>query len=294
MPLSILCTFVGASPVDSGKCFYRFDVWKPDQDVTRRLDSIDGYKRNLTDHFNVVLLRFRNDMIQEIQSIKNTSHLIEKQLLEQKVKNAQLRIHQQELQISFLHMKDSYSEVLSSFASKNTVNVIDRKETGAGGTHDLLTLLQSDNAAIQNTIGDLKAEWLLIKREIQKLRNEDHRLKQALNTLSKRFTRVQTLVDGMQSDTLLIKRQQNDLMTESSALSWRAKKNQKENLEMKQYQTRIRKSNNPVQQQLKNVQTKESHPHRFLPRIEVNESGALSHFDDQHNITRSEIGECVT
>ena len=68
-------------------------------------------------------------------------------------------------------------------------------------------------------MGDLKAEWLLLKREVNDVKSENAQLKYGQNDIKDDSIKLKDQIDALQSDTSLLKSEQQEIKSINAKLS---------------------------------------------------------------------------
>ncbi|XP_074649845.1 angiopoietin-1-like [Tubulanus polymorphus] len=275
---------VAVTSNDQQHCVYSFHVWKPNEDVTRRLEAMDIRDRNISSYFTQELYRFKNELLRELLQSKNLTHHVEKQVLEHKLESVKMRIDQQELRVKLLALETKQDKL--KLKARATSPGSDGATLTTDGQQQLISLgddlkVQSDSlqtkfASLRNEIGDLKAEWLLIKREIQDLQRGIQQLTLAHSDLQSDMVKFknsgkETLQEILSQGTAM-KLQQSEQQGITDEIKRNINLLRMEIEDLRGLQTRIRMSNSKIQDQLALLRYENSYLQRAIIKIGGNDN----------------------
>ncbi|XP_025078096.1 angiopoietin-1-like isoform X2 [Pomacea canaliculata] len=162
---------------DSSVCSSTFNVWKPEQDVLRRLEVTQLQIQNLSSFCQALAARSEFRALEQLQEVHNLSWRLEREVLGMQVTqvNGQLQATKMAAEVTNLRRElDNSNRRLDDLEldlymlrtrMRDGAPRYEREQIGS----DMVSLLKT-------SVGDLKAEWLLMKREIEALKSDTSRL----------------------------------------------------------------------------------------------------------------------
>ena len=93
---------------------------------------------------------------------------------------------------------------------------------------------------LQNNVGDLKAEWMLMKREVTTISSDTSKFTDGQADLKDATSKLTSMVQNVQKDTTSLKKQHKDLQTLNSNLRKTIVDLRNENVRLRDGQTDVR------------------------------------------------------
>ena len=211
---------------DSGTCVYSFQVWSPDGDVLTKIQDLEYSCRNSSLQMERQILEAKLEFGREMQLVGNAANSFEKALLEQRLEQMRLSGIVEKLRLELPEMRNENDRLLhmcrqlirgSSNDSKITLPSVDstkdmyRLEDKVGDNSSLLSQLKSG-------VADLKAEWLLIKREVQNILFENSQLKKVQDAVRDDTMKLKEMIEGLRVDSASLKAYQSQLKASQDKL----------------------------------------------------------------------------
>jgi predicted nucleic acid-binding Zn-ribbon protein len=176
------------------------------------------------------LLKLQNQVIGEVLNSQNVTHRLEKELLEQKLEHVQQEFDIKDMRLSLVDMRAETRKIWDAVSGRSTgtrmrkvmtsgdvlpsIDVQPYEVMKLGGEVDRTSSLVGQ---LRNSVGDLKAEWLLIKREVNGMKSENLQMKFRQNDLKADTVKLKSLIEGIRSQTSLIRNELDDVtMTQES------------------------------------------------------------------------------
>lgn len=188
-----------------GECTYRVNVWHPSEDAEQKIRNLDYHWNNYTTYLTNELLMMKVASLNQIQQCRNTSNTIEKDMLQFRLQNER----QKNDQLQFLHDFQTLKTKLD-VVSKQTNSVKQelgrlRGRRGLRRHHSKqskqLTLLKDDEGLeLRNVVGNLKAEWLLMRRNLDSVQLENSNVKFGQNGFQTYINQIRQILDEQQAD----------------------------------------------------------------------------------------------
>ncbi|KAK6179936.1 hypothetical protein SNE40_012183 [Patella caerulea] len=200
---------------------------------------------NFTSYTSLQISQAENGVLQEMRKYQNWSANLEKEVLEMKVDTMKGKLEHNSLLTQVTNMRrqvDALGADLDEL-EMNYYNIRTRIKEAIPPKYDGENYMGKDLAQLlKNTVGNLKAEWLLMKRELQQIRTDNTQLKNIQNVVkndttslrqmirsvtgevqamegqvkSSEISRLETRLTSIKNDFLRIKDSQNDLKHETS------------------------------------------------------------------------------
>ena len=199
---------IGVSNVEasdnSGGCVYSFEVWRPNQDILNQMQSIKSRCDNTSRYVSQELLVLKNDILKELLNGRNLTHKVEKEILEQKLEGVQNKIALQDMQFRLEEVKGisdklnkaqtQFDQIVAKIQGELSEPVKDIIKRETAEVQDLV-------AQLKNSVGDLKAEWTLIKREVNDVKVEN----QAVGQMKSEYANHMSTVAAIQNENNKLK-----------------------------------------------------------------------------------------
>ena len=199
---------------NSGGCVYSFQVWRPNQDMVNKMHDLTTKCENTSRFFEHELLSIKNDVLRELLNGKNLSHRVEKEMLQQKLEGVQTKMALSDMRLKIEELK-SHTKKLSD--AQHKLQHIEKQMRSSGEfskakkkiIREELSGINHVVGHLKNSVGNLKAEWLLLKREVKDVQTENAQLKGVQNDLQTKTSHMKETVDILQADTQLLKDQKS-------------------------------------------------------------------------------------
>lgn len=199
--LSCVELLTAESATPAGTCTYNFDVWKPGEDVLDRITKLEGGMELMNATMVRDLARLRVQVISQIDHLDNvTSHL------EGHVNNLQghHRVRHSQSNMKYIPKKSELDSIWNSIAAL-TSKLEKISNQFKGKSEDGLDDLRA-------RVGDLRAEWIVMKRELQDLRGNGNQLRKQQLEMGTTTEDISKTVKGFQSDLEGLERKQVEVL----------------------------------------------------------------------------------
>lgn len=178
--------------LSNGNCQYAFNVWQPDADELQRMRILEVQYANFTNYVDKELLKYQLQRSNDLEIYRNWTIMYDRSLMDLKTEQLQKYVELQELrvkvgiyEIKLEEMKETYENSLyrmSNHRSGRKKHVRkDRMLPTYGSQSDTPKEQLMEN--LKNMVSDLKAEWILLKREFIDMRGDNknlHKMQTAL------------------------------------------------------------------------------------------------------------------
>ncbi|XP_064609118.1 fibrinogen C domain-containing protein 1-like [Liolophura sinensis] len=257
--LSVIIIF-GSSPVSTGRsrngdghCNYRFQVWQPGANVLETLKDLEFKCQNSSVHSTSQLLEVKSQLLSTFSSLQNETLRIQRDLSSQmfkvvdlqrkqngfysKLENMRNAVDSMEKRVTHVtrDLKGLNSKVFTNSDSPSPPLILD---------HDITSTTNNNNndlmGVIKTNIGDLRAEWLLLKRQSQDMKSETMQLKYGQNGIKSDTSKLKDLINRVQSDTTRIKVNQKDITEMNGELKTMLENVKLDSIEIKDAQSEVR------------------------------------------------------
>lgn len=182
-------------------CRYEFNVWQPDADEVQRMRTLEIQYANFSNYVNKELLHVQVQRATDLDVYRNWTIMYDKSLMELKNEQLQKYVELQELRVKvgiyemkLEEMKENieytkYRSAAHRSGRKKHVRK-DRMLPTYGSQSD--TPRQQLVDSLKNIVTDLKAEWILLKREFIEMRTDNKNLHRVQNSLFNSSVACQT------------------------------------------------------------------------------------------------------
>ncbi|KAH3837276.1 hypothetical protein DPMN_110661 [Dreissena polymorpha] len=167
--------------VDSGplkECTYEFQVWQPDANELMRMRNLEVQFSNFTNYVQKELLSFQLTRSLDAGSYRNWSATHERTLTDLKTDQLEKYIQVQELKAKLEQIEMKIEHLREKIQAKASKHSHKKKHVRM-----VPSLAQADTQRhqgiehLKSMISDLKAEWILLKRDLIHLRDENDDIK---------------------------------------------------------------------------------------------------------------------
>ncbi|ELT89174.1 hypothetical protein CAPTEDRAFT_194516 [Capitella teleta] len=183
-----------------GGCVYSFQVWRPNQDVLDQLHHLDQKCSNTTSNLNHQIVLLKNQLLNEVVVGRNISQGLERQLMHQKMERLQLDVMTKDLQLQIVQLKGEQRKIMNRVRSTGG--------GGGGGGRFEEGELKGMMEQLKNDVGDLKAEWVFIRRKIQDVHDE---AKQSSERLREDSMQLKVEVESMKAGAVVLGQKHGEL-----------------------------------------------------------------------------------
>ncbi|XP_029658375.1 angiopoietin-related protein 7 [Octopus sinensis] len=196
------------SKINAGACTYNFEVWKPDENIIERIDKLEGGTGLMNATLTRDLLSLRLQVLAKVDELDNATAL-----LQTKVKS--LDTHHRTRHPQSMKYVPKKSEIDSIWNSVGAVT--NRLERITSQMKKIKNEDGIDN--LRSVVGDLKAEWIVMKRELQNIRADGDQSRKEQQQIGVTSVGMKQNVKGLQGDIETIKKKQEDLFDSVRKLS---------------------------------------------------------------------------
>lgn len=237
-------------PMDR-KCAYTFHIWHPETDVLQKMNDLSLKWTNISTYIDKEFLHLKNDALVELKQCQNWTSRLERDISSLKLQEVKGKIKQRDLNSGISHFQHQLEEMNKrithiqrkfSKISRRHNNQKQRVDERVQKAMPLIDKSDKNDASVaeilQDSVGDMKAEWLLMKRDLIDLMDEmagikmkqDQFLKQTmkitqtvgniteaiptnrtlLHIISNEIRTVETNLGGLQEDLTDIKHRESN------------------------------------------------------------------------------------
>ncbi|KAK7116538.1 hypothetical protein V1264_002202 [Littorina saxatilis] len=180
--LLVLLVVVPTRGAEERGCTSTFQVWQPDQDVLRQIEHVQHAVQNLTYFCQAQTAKAETKMSQHLTEFHNATWRLERDILS-------MRVTRMDAQLQTTKLTADVSNVRRELDNNNRrvddleldLYMLRTKYKDAAPRYERAQLSNDVASLLKNSVGDLKAEWLLMKREIDSLKRESRRLSHQYN-----------------------------------------------------------------------------------------------------------------
>ncbi|GAB1602500.1 angiopoietin-related protein 7-like [Argonauta hians] len=195
VPLEVSVAAASSSPSKNnpGSCTYNFEVWKPDENIVDRIEKLEGGTglMNLTLTNDLVSLRMQ--VFAKVEELDNVTAL-----LETRVKN--LDNHHRTRHPQSMKYVPKKSEIEGIWSRLDRITSQVKKIKSEDGVDNL-----------RSVVADLKAEWIVMKRELQNIRADGDLSRKEQEEIGVSSFDMKQNVKGLEGDMDSIKKKQEEL-----------------------------------------------------------------------------------
>lgn len=201
---------------------YSFQVWDPDQDVLNKIQNLEHSCRNDSWQLKQQLLQVQLQLQDERFQIENVSNRLEKSLLAERLQQAQLggvalddiRLDLRTIRNENDKLWDAYRTISNSIGdggSELELLEFPSSSKQISRLREDLTDMEDFLSQVKRGVGDLKGEWLVIKREVHNVNMGNSQIKMGQNALRDDTVKLKEMIEELRSDTVLLKDQQSEM-----------------------------------------------------------------------------------
>ncbi|XP_060078429.1 fibrinogen-like protein 1 [Ylistrum balloti] len=182
-----LSTSVTGHDMVSDTCSYTFQVWRPDENIEHKVRYLELEFANMSSFLDKTLLQFRNEIHTEM-------HLCHKNRTSRGGRRAGSKVKERALNSGFSGFQRELNDMVrrldhltTDYASlKNRLSTSPAPQrAGQMGFSSSNQVEHVQTSALENGVNDLKAEWILMKRDLLHLNSENSHIKHAQNRIQK-------------------------------------------------------------------------------------------------------------
>lgn len=168
-------------------CRYEFKVWTPNEDEQRRLEHIELQFANVTNYVDKELARNQVQRLRDAADVRNWTSVYERALTELKAEQLLKYTELQELKIKFGLFELSVERLKSENHLQNDRNHVkhyrkDRMVPNHSSQAD--TPRHHMLESLKQLVADLKAEWILLKRDFISMKNDNSEIRKEQGTIN--------------------------------------------------------------------------------------------------------------
>ena len=198
LTLSIINWSVLEAVYQDAGCKYTFQVWQPDQDILNQMRQIRFKFDNFTSYANYDMSKMKLEIVNDLRHYENWTRTLEKDVMQIRLDSTQTKMNYHDLDSEIssvsreLHvisrklddLEMDYFKMANHAGKQSVTHFSNGRKAIGDHQRNLIGILK-------NSVGDLKAEWLLVKRELDRIRRDNAQLKVGQ--------------DGLRNDTLKLK-----------------------------------------------------------------------------------------
>lgn len=211
----------------NGNCQYAFNVWQPNADELQRMRILEVQYANFTNYVDKELLKYQLQRSNDLEIYRNWTIMYDRSLMDLKTEQLQKYVELQELrvkvgiyEIKLEEMKETYENSLyrmSNHRSGRKKHVRkDRMLPTYGSQSDTPKEQLIEN--LKNMVSDLKAEWILLKREFIDMRGDNKNLHKMQTALYNSSVTCQTENSQMKDKNELLENRGNRMRNDIDSI----------------------------------------------------------------------------
>ncbi|RUS91589.1 hypothetical protein EGW08_000704 [Elysia chlorotica] len=164
------------------QCSAMFHVWQPGQDAQQMIRDVNTKIDNLTSFTKVEVFQMKAHLSEELARVNNWTHALEKRVFQIQIDRMDDEVIQMKFSASSNKVKmqlDRVNRRVSELErSLYDIETKVRGESGGDSSPPDHTRPQQQGVSLdlglmlQNSVSDLKSEWILLKRDIEFLKKE--------------------------------------------------------------------------------------------------------------------------
>ena len=202
-------------------CVYSFQVWSPDEDVLAKLRHLEAQCANNSWQLERQLLQLSVQIQRESTVCLNRTDLLERKLLKQEVSSQQRALEVKDVKIQLNEVHDEHGKLWDVFDQRprrHQHSEVNDYGIGMGqeGSNKQIAALSGSLASLnslvgqlKNRVGDLKAEWVLSKRDLHDISGNTQRLTRAHEALNQDTVQLKSMIEELRTDSSLLKEEQD-------------------------------------------------------------------------------------
>ncbi|OWF46931.1 uncharacterized protein LOC110454972 [Mizuhopecten yessoensis] len=180
-------TCINCHDMISETCSYTFQVWRPDENIEHKVRYLELEFANMSSFLDKTLLQFRNEIYSELS-------LCHKNRTSRGGRRAGSKVKERALNSGFSGFQRELNEMVRRLDHLTTdyVSLKNRLTTspapqraGKLGFSSNGQIEQVPTSVLENGVNDLKAEWILMKRDLLHLNSENSHIKHAQNRIQR-------------------------------------------------------------------------------------------------------------
>lgn len=169
----------------SDMCTYTFQVWRPDENIEHKVKYLELKFANMSSFLDKTLLQFRNKLHVDMNTCHRNRTFRGGRRAGSKVKERALNSGMSGFQRELNEMVWRLDQLTTNYVSLKNRMATSPAPQRAG---QLSKPEQNDavsTAVLENGVNDLKAEWILMKRDLIHLNSENSHIKHAQNRIQR-------------------------------------------------------------------------------------------------------------
>ena len=223
LTMFIVMTDFVVSRYHANDCRYQFNVWEPNENMVMRMNELQVKYSNFSNYVDKELANYKLMWYHDLRRSQNWTYRLENLLMDLKVSHIQgmTKVKDIETQVSeFLTKLDNIETTVDDMKLKRSAPRAIRKKH----IRNDRTLSQSDSpeavpfSFLKNMVGDLKSEWIVMKRELIQLENEYRDLRKADDLLRNESKQVQAETDKVTNELTVLKLSQKRYSNDVSVI----------------------------------------------------------------------------
>lgn len=206
-------------------CAYSFHVWNPGNDIVQKVKDVDNKVENITGHVDREFLKMKVAVLQELKQCQNWTFHLEREISDLKVKSLRGRIIERDtsnsmsdverdmmdLRKKVSHLKHNYQRLQKNYQ--------DWLKSNAAGKTEQITSSSDLLEVLENAVRDLKAEWVVLKRDVIQLQMEQREVKLGQNHRSNSSFHLSSSIKLLSSRILKLEKTKTNVTTTLKVLS---------------------------------------------------------------------------
>ncbi|XP_076444237.1 uncharacterized protein LOC143282469 [Babylonia areolata] len=203
MVMTMTVSVRGGAGEGAGACSSTFQVWQPDQDVLRQMEHVQLAVHNLTYFCQAQAAKAEVKVADRMTQIQNMTWRLERDVMSMQVTRMDVELQTTKMSAEMSNLKRELDDYDRRVDDLELDLYMLRNKVKDSGTRFERAELSTDMASmLKNSVGDLKAEWLLMKREIEALKRESRRLQKQRGRENNSSLQVSQEVRGVSSSLL--------------------------------------------------------------------------------------------
>jgi len=224
------------------ECSYQFNVWQADADQIQRMKNLESQFANFSNYVDKELFRFRYERSSEVGHWVNSTLSSERSLGELQKLQLQRYSEMQDMKFKF----EQFETKLKDLESKLLPDVVGRKKHHVRKDRMVPNHAQADTPrhhALENLRGmvsNLKAEWILIKRDVIQMRHDNDEIKKEHSQIANKTDTLRSQSDEFANTLSSFKTKESAYEGDIMRLRGTVEQNKQDLLTMKYGQEQLR------------------------------------------------------
>lgn len=213
-------------------CAYSFHVWNPGNDIIQKVKDVDNKVDNITGHVDREFLKMKVVVLQELKQCQNWTIHLEREISDLKMKSLRGRIIERDtsntmtdverdmvdLRKKVGHLKHNYQRLQKNYQE------LTLSDDSTKAKHQMPTHNNKFLEMLENAVRDLKAEWVVLKRDVIQLQMEQREVKLGQNHRSNNTFHLSSSIKTLANKLTDLEKTQSNITSTLQLLSNSEKK----------------------------------------------------------------------